>query len=372
MSFQPWTWFARSPREPESKPKEQDGSASSNSENNAPAIPRHLAARSVEQLEDTEGLVGDMLCQGRYALLMRHQIAKTLSVELLQQAREALNDAMSVIPQGEVHMTHRQDKEHDVDLQEGELEHVEALLLDRYPVTNIDYLEFVSVGGYEQMGLWDRDVWPAVVDFVDQTGHPGPRHWSNGSFPVKLCDHPVVGVNWYEAAAYGRWAGKRLPSDAEWVKAAAWPISVSGAIPIQRRFPWGDSFDPTRANIWNTGFQTTVSVQQFTEGVSPGSVYGLVGNVWEWTSTNYGTWDNRRFEMSTPFKSLRGGAFDTYFESQADNHFQSGDVPIARKHNIGFRCAVGLAELSPRLTVNGEHNELATAEEVHVATTIAS
>ena len=118
-------------------------------------------------------------------------------------------------------MTHRQDEEHDVDPQEDELEHVEALLLDRYPVTNIDYLEFVSVGGYEQMSLWDRDVWPAVVDFVDRTGHPGPRHWSDGSFPVKLWDHPVVGVSWYEAEAYGCWAGKRLPSDEEWVKAAA-------------------------------------------------------------------------------------------------------------------------------------------------------
>ena len=371
MSIQPWRWFAKPPRDPESEPKEQDGSA--NADDNAPAIPRGLAAQSVEHFEDTEGLVGDMLCQGRYALLLRDQIAENLSAELLQQAREALNDAMSVVPQGEVLMLHPQDEgDNDADPQAGALEHVVALLLDRYPVTNVNYLEFVSSGGYEQMGLWNPDVWPAVVDFVDKTGHPGPRHWSNGSFPVKLCDHPVVGVSWYEAAAFARWAGKRLPSDAEWVKAAAWPVSVSGSIPIQRRFPWGNSFDPTRANIWNTGFHTTVPVQQLSEGVSPGSVYGLIGNVWEWTSTNFGDWDNRRFEMSAPFKSVRGGAFDTYFEGQADNHFQSGDVPMARKHNIGFRCAVELAELGPCLTVHDEHDELAAAEEVHAAAAIPS
>jgi len=359
MSIQPWKWFAK--RQAENGSESKQDTPDPNSEDNVPAVPRGLTVRTVEQFDDMEGLVADMLYQGRYALLLRDQIADNLSVELLQQARAALNDAMSVVPQGEVLMLHRRDDDKELE-KAGDVERVEALLLDRYAVTNVEYLEFVAGGGYEQMGLWDPDVWPAVVDFVDQSGHPGPRYWSKGSFPVKLSDHPVVGINWYEASTYARWAGKRLPSDAEWVKAAAWPVSVAGSIPMQRRFPWGDSFDPTRANIWDAAIHSTVPVQQFPEGVSPGSVFGLIGNVWEWTTTNYGIWDNRRYEMSAPFKSLRGGAFDTYFEGQADNHFQSGDVPMARKHNIGFRCAVELAELVPCLHVGGEDGDVAATE----------
>ena len=103
---------------------------------------------------------------------------------------------------------------------------VQRLFLDRYPVTNREYYEFVAAGGYQQMALWDESILPAVLDFVDRTDQPGPKYWENGCYPAGEERHPVVGVSWYEAAAYARWVGKRLPSDAEWVKAGCWPVPL--------------------------------------------------------------------------------------------------------------------------------------------------
>ena len=89
---------------------------------------------------------------------------------------------------------------------------VDGYYLDRYPVTNAQYHQFVRHGGYEQMAIWDPEIWPAVLDFVDTTGHAGPRFWRDGRYPRGEDHHPVVGVSWYEAAAYARWVGKRLPT----------------------------------------------------------------------------------------------------------------------------------------------------------------
>ena len=79
-----------------------------------------------------------------------------------------------------------------------------------------------------------------------------------------------------------------------------------------------------------------------------GGIRQLIGNVWEWTSTNFGAGalHGGDFSLPTPMKSLRGGAFDTYFENQASCHFQSGEKPVARKHNVGFRCAVSMCDRS--------------------------
>jgi len=85
------------------------------------------------------------------------------------------------------------------------------------------------------MGLWDARIWPAVLEMVDQTGLPGPRFWKDGCHAEGEEDLPVVGVSWYEAQACARWMGKRLPSDAEWAKAACWPLSTDGPALVERR-----------------------------------------------------------------------------------------------------------------------------------------
>ncbi len=183
---------------------------------------------------DINALVEQMLAQGRFALMLRPQLAKNLSAAHFSRALSALEECMALVPDG------------DVQLEEGELSRVvlvQRFFLDRYPVSNRQFYEFVAGGGYQQANLWDEGILPIVLEFVDGTGHPGPKHWQNGCYPGGEEKHPVIGVNWYEAAAYARWIGKRLPSDAEWVKAGSWPVRISSTSRVQRKYPWGDSMD---------------------------------------------------------------------------------------------------------------------------------
>ena len=115
----------------------------------------------------------------------------------------------------------------------------------------------------------------------------------------------------------------------------------------QRRFPGGDALDEHCANLWGSNIGEIVPVDGYPEGASIGGVHQLIGNVWEWTSGNFGAWSRPGHDLVllSPVKSLRGGAYDTYFENQATCQFQSGDDPTSRKHNIGFRCALSVCDL---------------------------
>lgn len=323
------------------------------------AGPRRRRNSSDESPSDLNGLVEQMLEQGRFALLMRPELAGNLSPEHLVRCQTALADVMALCPEGEVVMgrTCTSAEEEQAAREERELPRnlpvqVERHYLDRYPVTNLEYYEFVAARGYEQLSIWDPEILPGVLDFVDSTGHPGPRHWKNGEFLPGTEDHPVVGVNWYEACAYARWVGKRLPTDPEWEKAGSWPVQISATQRSQRRYPWGDTMDRRRCRLWK-GDAGTAPVRAYPEGVSVGGVYELIGNVWEWTCGNYGSWQTTRrdFLLPTAMKSIRGGAFDTYFDHHASCQFQSGEDPLARKHNIGFRCALGWADVADPATV---------------------
>ena len=316
----------------------------------APASIAHPPApRAVADPTDTAALVEQMLAQGRYALLLRPQLAGNLSDALFQRTLQALEKHMALVPDGEVLLgrTCEEEESSEAPLPPQRVVRVERFFLDRYPVTNREYYEFVAAGGYEQMSLWEEAVWLAVLDMMDRTGSPGPRYWRHGCFLPGEEHYPVVGVSWYEAAACARWLGKRLPSDAEWVKAGSWPVPVCAQTRAQRKYPWGDTMDRTRANLWGAGPNCIVPVDQFAGGVSVGGVYQLIGNVWEWTSGGFRPADHPAGEMLLPtaMKSIRGGAFDTYFDNQATCQFQSGENPLHRRHNIGFRCAVGVCDL---------------------------
>lgn len=333
-----WPWLARVLTKDPAAPEDE-----------APQPAVEAPPRRAHKRDKDAPLAQQFIAQGRVALLLRPQVAASLGATDLGAAHDALDEAMAIVPEGQVAMRSRtydqQDEENPAKAER--LIHVEGFFLDRCCVSNQEYAQFVADGGYEQMSLWDEAIWPAVLGFVDATGQPGPRYWQNGTFPAGKDDHPVVGVSWYEACAFSRWVGKRLPTDPEWVKASTWPVFAEGTKPVQRRFPWGDAMDRKRVNVWGSGHDHTVPVHSLPAGASVNGVQQLIGNVWEWTSSTFGAWEpaTRKIETAQPLKSVRGGAFDTYFDTQVHCQFQSGESPLARKHNIGFRCSLGFCDV---------------------------
>jgi formylglycine-generating enzyme required for sulfatase activity len=159
---------------------------------------------------------------------------------------------------------------------------VPAFLIDKYEVTNARFLRFVTAGSYRDQTFWPETLtikgrptpWTAAVKtFVDRTGLPGPRSWSDGTFPEGKGNHPVVGVSWYEARAYARWLGKELPTRDQWWRAALG--DTRGA------FPWGNDVKTTEVRA-NFGLVGTRPVGSYPPGVSPFGCFDMAGNVREW------------------------------------------------------------------------------------------
>jgi len=349
------------------KLRRSTGEIAASSDDFAPEGDQSASAVSASSnSDDVESLVGRMLANGRYGLLLRPQIAQNLSIELYAKAKAALEEEMGLVPQGEVHLEpsvfyvdYALFVTDDCDAPRGLIIPVHSVFLDRYPVTNNQFQRFVSAGGYQEMAIWDREVLPAVLDFTDTTGQPGPRFWKNGHYPAGEANLPVVGVSWFEAVAYSRWLGKRLPTDAEWVKAGSWPVTLSPGTHLQRKYPWGDTMDRRKANVWGSGPGRIVPVDEFAEGVSVGGLYQLIGNVWEWTATNLDVdpaGEEEGHGKAALLKTIRGGAFDTYFENQSNCQFASGENPILRKHNVGFRCALSVCDIAPPPNPTSDRN----------------
>ncbi|ATB44402.1 sulfatase-modifying factor 1 [Cystobacter fuscus] len=225
--------------------------------------------------------------------------------------------------------------------------HVEDFFLDSHPVTNGDYAVFVAAGGYEDARWWT----PEGSAWVRQEGARHPLFWlpqAGGHWRRRFGweeplppDEPVQHVSWYEADAYARWAGKRLPTEAEWERAA------SGLAPASRAFPWGDS--PPRADQATLGGDTwgPSPVGSFPAGATPEGVHGLLGDVWEWTSSTFGgylgfqAFPYREYSeefFGTEYRVLKGGSWATA-PVAARNSFRNWDYPLRRHIFTGFRCA---------------------------------
>jgi gamma-glutamyl hercynylcysteine S-oxide synthase len=225
--------------------------------------------------------------------------------------------------------------------------------IDAAPVTNRRYLEFVEDGGYSEPRWWASEGWKWREEgdvrhpqFWIPGGGSGGRSWSRlrfGWHEDLPLDEPVQHVCWYEADAYARWAGKRLPTEAEWEKAASW--SPAGA--TRRRFPWGDD-EPTRAlaNLGGTHYRPA-EVGAYPAGVSGYGCHQMVGDVWEWTSSDFEPYPGFRSfpyrEYSEVFfgpgyKVLRGGSWATS-PAAVRTTFRNWDYPIRRQIFAGFRCA---------------------------------
>jgi iron(II)-dependent oxidoreductase len=284
--------------------------------------------------------------QGRFAMILRDEQkwgAHSGGGEVIEKAKRELEQRMALVPAGTIAISQT------LNAEPGSAEEeiaVEPFLLDAHAVTNARYQRFVDAGGYDALEYWPEEIWPHLIELKDLTGQPGPRLWRQARHDSRLADHPVVGVSWYEAQAYALWIGQRLPSEAEWEMAASWHLNNSTN--MMRRFPWGDAMDKKRCNIWPSRHGATVPVSEYPDGAAPNHVLQLVGNVWEWTDTEYAVNDDqgRPVVGEMPMHVVRGGAFDTYFEAQATSHFRTGQIALARTQNTGFRCAMDLSEAS--------------------------
>lgn len=260
---------------------------------------------------------------------------------VFEAAVQAVDERFAVVPEGLVSIPltiFDEPGQPEVDCE------TQPFLMARHAVTNAEFQLFVDADGYQQLDLWPEEIWPHLIDFKDQTGEPGPRFWKEGCHDRRLARHPVVGISYPEAAAYAAWAGYRLPDEAKWQMAASW--RTRSAAHLQRRYPWGNGLDRRCCNIWASGHGGTLPVDACPEGAAPNGVQQLIGNVWEWTTTDFKSVDRegRTVLGNTLMKSTRGGAYDTYFAWQATSAFRSGLECLAHCHNVGFRCAMNLLE----------------------------
>ncbi|HEX8474256.1 MAG TPA: SUMF1/EgtB/PvdO family nonheme iron enzyme [Pyrinomonadaceae bacterium] len=170
---------------------------------------------------------------------------------------------------------------------------IQSFKIDRLPTTNEQYARFIAEGGYERREWWSDEGWT----WREREGWTCPLYWrrasgisgdEDGAWRVQGMfgeatlepQHPVTGVSWYEAEAYARFAGKRLPTEAEWEKAAAWDAEANR----KRRFAWGDD-EPTDAHCnFGRRFWGTTPVGSFPAGASAAGCLDMTGNVWEWTA----------------------------------------------------------------------------------------
>lgn len=302
-----------------------------------------VAARKHTSTGD-EGVIDS----GRYATLLHREHPAADPVTMIA-AWEELEKKMALVPAGEMMGTASAHGEPS--------QYVPAIFVDRFTVTNADYYEFVVAGGYDQSDFWPQEVWAHLPQFVDTTGYSGPRGWSRGEPGKRLANHPVTGICWFEANAYALWVGKRLPGSAEWERAGTWASNLDES-KIALKYPWGNSFAPDRANLWSSGEGATLPVDACPKGCTPNGIYQLVGNVWEWTADEYhgpAVREGLTVELEERLAEIRGGAFDTYFETQATCRFRSGKPFLFRGRNTGFRCVVTADDL--RRPSEGSYSE---------------
>jgi formylglycine-generating enzyme required for sulfatase activity len=229
--------------------------------------------------------------------------------------------------------------------------HLDAFYIDKYEVTNAQFKLFVDAGGYSNQTYWSAEGWSERTS----NGWTQPVSWSTGedhsgpAWPV----FPVVGVSWYEAEAYANFAGKRLPTEAEWEKAARGTD--------ERLFPWGNNVDGSRANYHASGDpyddgSTPVDFYdgrlyanptfQTTDSPSPYGAYDMAGNVWEWVKDWYqadyysvSPAANPPGPSSGSARSARSGSWGVTNTDYLQSAHRSFGSPSNRNGLLGFRCA---------------------------------
>jgi formylglycine-generating enzyme required for sulfatase activity len=229
--------------------------------------------------------------------------------------READGMAMVSVPAGTFQMGSAADNPAAQDDEKPQHQvTLDAFWIDRTEVANAQYNRCVEAN------ICQRSRWADLSDY-------------NGA------DYPVVGISWNDAATYCQWAGGRLPTEAEWEYAARGPEG--------RIYPWGNEFDPTKANISgkDDGFEKAAPVGSYPAGASWVRALDLAGNVWEWVQSEYRAYpykadDGREKPNSTNVRVLRGGSW-YFYGIGARAAYRTGNTPDTQYGDFGFRCAAG-------------------------------
>jgi len=232
-------------------------------------------------------------------------------------------EGMVYIPAGKFTMGSQNGR---IDAQPEHKIFLNAFYIDKYEVTNAQYKEFVDATGHPAPYL-DPEKYPWAKEY----------NWVNGSYPEGMGNYPVVLVSWEDAAAYAKWAGKRLPTEAEWEKAARGTD--------KRNYPWGNEWDVTKCNSRESGYLRAMPVDSFGLGRSPYGVYNMAGNVWEWCAD----WYDKDYYDKSPAKNpqgpdvgatkvIRGGSWDTFGRNRLTTFARESQFPSTKSYDIGFRC----------------------------------
>ncbi len=225
---------------------------------------------------------------------------------------------------------------------------VRSYLIGRTPITNATYLTFVEGGGYERREWWSDEGWSWKEDY-DITRPGGWTIDLRGEWRLwglePLDPHqPVVHISWFEADAFARAHGLRLPTEDEWEKAATWDQELEQA----RRFPWGEeaAVPGRHANV-DHRLGAPAPAGAYPAGASPDGVLGLIGDVWEWTATDFAAYPGFRAYpyreysevfFGSEFRVLRGGSWATR-PRVAETTFRNWDYPARRQIFSGLRVA---------------------------------
>jgi len=223
-------------------------------------------------------------------------------------------------------------------------------VIDKAPATVGEFLEFIHDGGYQNFRWWFSEGWEVVT----REQWRAPLYWElhdgewmvrdfAGLHPVtEKVDEPISHVSFFEASAFAKWAGKRLPTEAEWEKAACYSAG-------KQDFPWGDgSPDIEKANLFENGHWSVAPVGAFPKGATAAGCHQMIGDVWEWTTSDYVPYPGFKSEFDeyndkwfVNQKVLRGGSFATpqlHIRSTYRNFFHAHE----RWMTSGFRCAKDL------------------------------
>jgi ergothioneine biosynthesis protein EgtB len=238
----------------------------------------------------------------------------------------------------------------DIELPEHKV-YLNDYKIDTYPVTNKQYLEFINDGGYDDYSLWLSDGW----DLVKKNNWSAPMYWENEHGEWLTRDflgkrkinpnEPVNHVSYYEAAAFCKWAKKRLPTESEWEKAALWNEEKQ----TKTIFPWGNEKPTTEhANLLESEIWNCAEIGSYDKGKSPNGCYQMIGDVWEWTSSEFmgypgfkSGFEEYNDKWFTNQKVLRGGSFATptiSIRGSYRNFFRLDE----RWMFSGFRCVEDL------------------------------